>query len=190
MDYSRALRTCVDPLPRDWNELPILTASHLAPDRWTRFGTTQHWSGNRLSLSTDRQVLEHARRNGNVQHRTSHTMMMTGEWHQRANVDGAMPVPVCEWRQEEEQRLIPSLASVTASSHTKLLHQLPFRISGWPMANPGSPEKWPLCVHCINLHTLFTYQIMCKREHGKSCTPNHGNSPLMKNFRVFFGGGN
>jgi len=60
-----------------WLESPIgLTASHLALDHWIRFSTAQHWSGNRLSLSTESSSLQHARRNSNVQHRTSHTLMM------------------------------------------------------------------------------------------------------------------
>jgi len=57
-------------------ERPIrLTTSHLALDCWIQFSNTQHWSGNCLSSSAESSSLEHARRNGNVQHRTSHTMM-------------------------------------------------------------------------------------------------------------------
>jgi len=52
------------------------TASHLAPDRWIRFSTTQHWSVNRLSLRAKSSSLERAHRNGNVQHQTSCMMMM------------------------------------------------------------------------------------------------------------------
>jgi len=45
---------------------------------WSRTAerVTQHWSGNRLSSSAESSRLENARRNGNVQHRTSHTMWM------------------------------------------------------------------------------------------------------------------
>ena len=66
MDHSRAPRPCVAPLPRDWNRRSGTTASHLAPDRRIRFSTTQQWSGNRLSSSTESSSLENARRNGNV----------------------------------------------------------------------------------------------------------------------------
>ena len=52
------------------------TASHLVLDCWIRSSTTQHWSGNRLLSSAESSSLEHAHRYGNVQHRTSHTMMM------------------------------------------------------------------------------------------------------------------
>jgi len=61
----------------DWLELPIWpTASDLAPDCWVRFSTIQHWSCSHLSSSTESSSLEHACGNGNVQHWTSHTMMM------------------------------------------------------------------------------------------------------------------
>jgi len=49
--------------------------SHLAPDRWIRSSTSQHWPVNHLSSSAESPSLEHAGRNGNVQHWTSHTMM-------------------------------------------------------------------------------------------------------------------
>jgi len=52
------------------------TVSHLAPDRRIQFSTTQHWSGNRLSSSAESSSLEQARRNGDIQHRTSHTIIM------------------------------------------------------------------------------------------------------------------
>jgi len=52
------------------------TTSHLAPDHWIQYSNTQHWSGNRLSSSTELSSLKHARGNGNVHHRTSHNTMM------------------------------------------------------------------------------------------------------------------
>jgi len=52
------------------------TASHLAPDRWIWFSTTQHWFGNGLLVNAESSSLEHTRRNNSVEHRTSHTMMM------------------------------------------------------------------------------------------------------------------
>jgi len=51
-------------------------ASHLTPDRWIWSSTTQHWSGKRLSSSAESSNVEHARRNGNVHHRTSHAMIL------------------------------------------------------------------------------------------------------------------
>jgi len=58
-------------------EPPIgLTTSHLSPDRWIRFSTSSHWSGNRLSSSAESSSQEHTRGSGNVQHWRSHTMMM------------------------------------------------------------------------------------------------------------------
>ena len=55
---------------------PVQRSSHLAPDRQVRSSAVQHWSGSRLSSSAESSSLEHARRNGNVHNRTSHTMMM------------------------------------------------------------------------------------------------------------------
>jgi len=43
-------------------EPPMRSATpHLAPDHWIRSGTTQHWSGNRLSSSAESTSMEHAR---------------------------------------------------------------------------------------------------------------------------------
>jgi len=47
--------------------------------------TTQHWSGNCLSSRAESSSLEHARRNGNIQHPTSHTLMTMSEERERAD---------------------------------------------------------------------------------------------------------
>ena len=76
------LCTTVEPLGPVWPLCQVTepligpTASHLAPHCWIRFGTIQHWSGNRLLSSAESSSLEHAHRNGNVQHWRSNTMMM------------------------------------------------------------------------------------------------------------------
>ena len=58
-------------------ELPIKPAMpYLALDHWVRSGTTKLWSRNCLSLSAELTGMEHARRNSNVHHRTSHIMMI------------------------------------------------------------------------------------------------------------------
>ena len=77
MDHSRALRASLAPLPRDWirqsgrpRHTWIQTAElDLAP---LNIGL----SDNCLSLSTELTSMEHARSNGNVHRRTSHTMIM------------------------------------------------------------------------------------------------------------------
>ena len=56
------------------------TAAHLALNHWIWFSTTQHWSVNHLSSSAWSSNLEHTRRNGSIQHRTSHTMMTMWWW--------------------------------------------------------------------------------------------------------------
>ena len=79
------LWTTVESLGHVWIEWPLcqgtgtpigLIASHLVLHRWIWSSTTQHWSCNRLSSSTESSSLEHARRNGNIQQWTSHTIMM------------------------------------------------------------------------------------------------------------------
>ena len=56
------------------------TASHVALDGWGWPRITQHWSGNRLSSSSELMNLEDARRNGDVQCRASHVMMPWGHY--------------------------------------------------------------------------------------------------------------
>jgi len=88
MDHSRALRVSV--AFAKGLEPPIRPiASHLAPDRWIRFNTTQHWSGNGLSSRQNRQAW------GNVHHRTSHTMMMMMMMMPMGDNVGRQCWPVC-----------------------------------------------------------------------------------------------
>ena len=76
MDPSQALWACVAPLPRDWNRRSgrlrhtwlRTVESDLAP---LNIGLATAYD-----FSAESSSLEHARRNGSVQHRTSHTMMM------------------------------------------------------------------------------------------------------------------
>jgi len=73
MDHSRALRACVAPLTRtaDCADRVTLGSGLLNP---SSHHSTLVW--NCLSSSAESLSLEYARRNGNVWHRTSHTMMM------------------------------------------------------------------------------------------------------------------
>jgi len=77
IDHSRALWASVAPLPGTGS---ANQADHATPgcrplNQRIRSGTTQHWSGNCLSLSIESTSME-ACRNCSIHCRTSHTMMM------------------------------------------------------------------------------------------------------------------
>jgi len=74
VDHNRALRASVVHLPRDRNRRSGRRVTPCSGPLAPIWRTTQYWSW--VSLSAESSSLEHDRRNGNVQHRASQTMMM------------------------------------------------------------------------------------------------------------------
>ena len=81
----RAVRAPIGPGPRGFSLTSLMDDPARGPLNPTL--SAQHWSFSHLSLSTESTSLEHARRNDNVYHRTSHTttMMMMTIWLRRRN---------------------------------------------------------------------------------------------------------